>query len=185
MCETYRKLDGRKRLYFIGIGGVSMSSLALIAAEQGYSVSGSDIAESSRTELLERRGIRVYRGNSPKNLPISDGIEDLAVVYTAAVSDDDAELEAARRLGVLTVARTELMGFLMRDASRRVGVCGMHGKSTVCGMLAQISAAAGAEDGFICGADIPCLDGAYKIGKSGRVIFEACEYKNSFLNLYI
>lgn len=183
MTNLHEELKHLKHIHFIGIGGVSMSSLAMIAAEQGYSVSGSDTADSDRIHELIRRGITVFLGNSPSNLLKYKDTDHLAVVYTAAANDSNPELSAARQNGILTVSRAEFMGAVMKDIPHRIGIAGMHGKSTVCGMLAHISLSEGSDDSFICGADITCLGGAHKIGKSNRVIFEACEYKNSFLKL--
>ena len=179
----YRKLTQCDRLHFIGICGVSMYSLAIISARAGYTVSGSDTADGPRKESLLAAGIPVQCSNSPNNLPRSDPPEKTAVVYTAAIDDQNPELSAARALGMTVISRAELMGYLLSQYHTRIGVSGTHGKSTVCAMLAAIYEASDLSPTVLCGAEIPALGEAFKIGKCQSVIFEACEYKDSFLKM--
>ena len=104
-------LSGVKRFYFIGIYGVSVSSLAIICARRGYTVSGSDTGEGTeeRRRGLENAKITVRRGNSPQNLPSEASPSEVAVVYTAAITEDNAELSEARRRGMRIYSRAELM----------------------------------------------------------------------------
>lgn len=179
-------LSGIRYVHFIGIYGVSVSSLAIISRARGYIVSGSDTGEGSppRRRELAARGIRVLRGNRPENLPSHVASEEVAVVYTAAVTDDNPELIAARVRGMRILRRTEFMELLIGSIPVRIGVSGTHGKSTVCGMISEIFLAAELDPDILCGAELPSLGGAYRIGSGKRVIYEACEYKNSFLDLH-
>jgi len=181
-----RALAGIKYLHFIGIYGISMSSLAIVCARLGYTVSGSDTGsgDEHRRRALMEAGIKLKQGNAPENLPInSQSGAAAAVVYTAAVTESDRELSAARGLGWQTFGRAEFMELLTREFPLRIGVSGTHGKSTVCGMIAEIYLAAGFEPDVLCGAELSSLGGAFRIGSGQRVVYEACEYKNSFLNL--
>lgn len=161
---------------FIGIGGVSMSGLALYLQERGEDVTGSDIVESENTNILRKGGIDVDIGSFPEKVKEWD-----RVVYTSAVKEDDRELCAAKALGIPVVKRSELLGEIFNAYDYGVAVAGMHGKSTVTAMLSEIFEAARLEPTFFIGARRS--DGKnYKRGRN-VVIAEACEYRKSFLSL--
>ncbi len=168
-------LAGKRRLWFIGIGGVHMSVMAEMAAARGYTVAGSDRAAGTGTERLGRRGIRVCFGHRAERVVGAD-----AVIYTLALSADNPEYVAALHLGIPVISRADFLSFLMKDHENRIGVSGCHGKSTVTAMLAEIFALAGRAPTVFCGAPLrhPC---AAETGGGRDCIFEACEYKDSFL----
>ncbi len=179
--ETEKKTaaDGR-RTYFIGIGGISMSSLALMAKSNGCEVAGYDRTESAMTHRLEKAGITVHYTYSPDN---ALGM-DLAV-YTSAIRPDDPEFLRVKELGIPTMTRAEYLGQLMLGYKTRIGVAGMHGKSTTTSMLASIYLADEALDPtVIVGAELTALGGAFRIGGQDSFLFEACEYTDSFLSFY-
>ena len=177
--ELDRLLKEAKKLYFIGIGGVSMSSLAAIAALRGYAVRGSDRTESPVTGELTRKGITVFYGHEAKNVEGSD-----AVVMTAAIPQTNPERIRAAELGIPLLTRAEFLGWLMTGYTRRVGVAGTHGKSTTTSMLAEIYFAAGADPTVVSGAALNDMGGYYKIGGAEHFLFEACEYTDSFLSFF-
>lgn len=162
-------------VYFIGIGGVSMSSLALILHGRGISVGGYDFKHSENTDLLEKNGIRVYYSFAEEN---QSGFD--TVVYTAAIAPDDPEFLCAKARGARILSRAELLGMLTSGYRHAVGVAGTHGKSTTTGMLCEIMNAANADATVLAGAVIPSLDSTYRAGKGDIAVFEACEYKNSY-----
>lgn len=169
-------------IHFIGIGGISMSSLALISQQNGYKVTGSDTGDGDTIALLKSHGITVYPEHSEDNLPAELPKERVAVVYTAAIAETNIELNAAKSRGFKIYSRAEFLGKLMNSYKYRIGVSGTHGKSTVCGMLNSIYTLAGRDPSIICGAEIPDIGGAYRYTNSDRLIFEACEYRDSFLS---
>ena len=177
--ELDRLLSAAKNLYFIGIGGVSMSSLAAIAALRGYSVRGSDRTESAVTRELAAKGITVFYGHEAKNAEGSD-----AVVMTAAIPKNNPERVRAGELGIPVLTRAEFLGWLMTGYVRRVGVAGTHGKSTTTSMLAEIYFAADADPTVVSGAALNDMGGCYQIGGKEHFLFEACEYTDSFLSFY-
>ncbi len=171
-------LTDAKEIFFIGIGGVSMCSLALILLEDGMRVSGSDRTESARTERLRNAGAKIFVGHSTQNVLTAD-----AVIYTVAISEDNPEYMEAKRLGVPLISRSDFLGYLMMRFRIRVGISGMNGKSTTTAMCAQILSSC-MDATVLCGADMPSLGGGTcRIGK-GRdaLVFEACEYMDSFLD---
>lgn len=169
-----------KKLHFIGIGGISMSSLAIIANERGFQVTGSDRMESDATKKLESAGIKVVYSHDAQN------VEDCeAVVYTAAVHDDNPEMARAIERGIPRIKRAEFLGYIMQGYENRIGIAGMHGKSTTTSMVSEVFMTAGADPTIVNGVRLPMLDGgAYRVGSNKHFIFEACEYTDSFLSFF-
>ena len=104
--------DNPISVYFIGIGGISMSGLALVLADRGFRVSGSDRSESEATAELEKAGIKVNFGQRAEN--IDTVIKPDLVVYTAAIHPDNPEFAAAKKLGIPMLTRAELLGQIMQ-----------------------------------------------------------------------
>lgn len=165
------------RVHFVGIGGISMSSLAAITAHMGYSVSGSDRTESAITDRLAADGIKVSYAHAAENV-----IGASLVVYTAAVHSDNPELAEAGRRGIPSCSRADYLGWLMSGYRERIGIAGTHGKSTVTSMIAEIFMVAELDPTVVSGAELSDMGGAYRIGGKEHFIFEACEYCDSFLS---
>ena len=172
-----KMIDGAKHIHFIGVGGVMMSSLALITHQRGYTVSGTDRTRTAVTESLEAAGIRVLYEHDASAAEGAD-----MVVYTVAISPENPEYAYAGAQGIPCVSRADYLGYIMMGYAHRVGVAGMHGKSTCTSMCAQIFVDAGVDPTVLSGATTACLDGAYRIGGKQHFIFEACEYMDSFLD---
>lgn len=169
------RLDELKKVYFIGIGGISMSSLALILKSRGVSVAGYDFKPSENTRLLEQNGIKVNYEYLPEN---QNGFD--TVVYTAAIAENDPELVCAKKRGAHLLTRAELLGMITGDYAHSIGVAGTHGKSTTTGMLCHIFEEEKADATVLAGAVIPRINSTYKAGAGEVAVFEACEYKNSY-----
>ncbi len=172
-----KMLYGRKSIYFIGIGGVSMSSLAELALRSGWRVGGSDRSKSALTERLALSGAEIFYGHSAENL---EGYE--AVVYTVAIDASNPEYTQAKRLGLPLISRADYLGYVMMQRKRRLGIAGMHGKSTCTSMCAEVFMTAGADPTVVSGASYAPMGGYYRIGQGQDFIFEACEYMDSFLD---
>lgn len=170
-------LKNTNSVYFIGIGGVSMSSLAHISKSRGFSVGGSDRTESEITRKLQDNGIRIFYGHDAANLTGYG-----AVVYTVAISDDNPEYVEAKRLGLPLISRADYLGYIMMTSNRRLGVAGMHGKSTCTSMCASVYIDAGVDPTIVSGAEYSKMGGLYRVGNGENFIFEACEYMDSFLD---
>ena len=106
-----------EHIYFIGIGGISMSGLAQILVEEGFKISGSDMKESAMTRALEDKGIRIFYGQKAENITSLGTIN--AVVYTAAVRPDNPEFVAAKNAGIPMLTRAELLGEIMEIISNK------------------------------------------------------------------
>lgn len=179
MNETIRN---GKRIHFIGIGGIMMSSLAMMALENGKTVTGSDRAPSALTEALREKGAEIFYGQCAEN--IAHARADV-VVYTAAIHPDNAEYAAAVAAGIPMFSRAQYLGQLMTAYRNRIGVSGTHGKSTTTGMLSSIYLAAATDPTVLCGAALSSLHGAaFQMGGKTHLLYESCEYTDSFLDFH-
>ena len=176
------KIDFTKpiHIHFIGIGGISMSGLARILLQNGFTISGSDARESALTQQLEESGAQIFYGQKASN--IIDGID--CVVYTAAISRDNGELieAVARKIPMLT--RAELLGQLMKNYDTPIAVSGTHGKTTTTSMISHILLEGNLDPTISVGGILQAIGGNIRVGNSGTFITEACEYTNSFLNFF-
>ncbi len=170
-------LEGVGSVYFIGIGGINMSSLAHITKLRGYAVGGSDRSETKLTRSLCSCGIHINYNHNKENISDYD-----AVVYTVAISPDNPEYLEAKRRGIPCISRADYLGYIMTGYRRRIGVAGMHGKSTCTSMCAQVYIGAHTDPTVLSGAELSIMDGAYRTGNGDDFIFEACEYMDSFLD---
>ncbi|MBQ8141192.1 MAG: UDP-N-acetylmuramate--L-alanine ligase [Clostridia bacterium] len=175
--EISKILKNCKSIYFIGIGGINMSSLAHISRKRGFITGGSDRVRTALTERLENSGIRINYSHEKENV---HGYG--AVVYTVAISADNPEYVEAQRLGIPCISRADFLGYVMTGYRRRIGVSGMHGKSTCTSMCASVFIGAEASPTVLSGAELDIMGGAYTIGDGEDFIFEACEYMDSFLD---
>ena len=125
--------------HFMGIGGISMSSLAQFLLSKGFKVTGSDTKESKNTERLRAQGAEIALHQGPEN--IVDGSD--FCVNTAAVHPDNPEYAAAVRKGIPILNRAELLGQMMAHYPESFAVSGTHGKTTTTGMMTEILMAAG------------------------------------------
>ncbi len=166
-----------KSIFFIGIGGINMSSLSHVTHGRGYRVGGSDRVRTPLVERLASEGIEIFDGHAASNI---DGYD--AVVYTVAVGADNPEYCEACRRGIPCISRSDYLGYLMTDYRVRVGIAGTHGKSTCTSMCAEILLRAGVEPTVLSGAELSLMGGAYHIGGDDLFVFEACEYMDSFLD---
>ena len=173
---------GISRIFFVGIGGISMSGLAEIARNIGHEVAGSDQNPSARTEYLIHLGIPVIAGHRAERI---DAFKPGLVVYTAAVHDDNPELIRARELGIRTISRAAFLGWLNRRFSRVVNIAGTHGKTTTTALCSLILIEAGVDPTVHLGAELIQFHGTIRLGRTGEVmVSEACEYMRSFLKFY-
>lgn len=170
-------LDSARKLHFAGIGGISMSTLAVLAVKKGYTVTGSDRNESDAVQRLRQSGVEVVIGHLPESVEGKD-----AVVYTAALGMENPELARAVELSIPLVSRGDFLGYIMGDYESRIGVSGTHGKTTTTSMIAHILIAAGVDPTVANGAILPEIGGAYRLGSRDYFVYEACEYKDSFLS---
>lgn len=165
-----------KKIHMVGIGGVSMSGIAEILHHWGFTVTGSDAHASEITDKLKKHGIKVTIGHDIESLRESD-----AVVYTAAISQDDIEMIEAKNLNIPLIERCDFLGELTKAFDTTIGISGTHGKTTTTSMVSVCFLKANLDPNIQVGGILKQIDGNYKIGNSEYFIIEACEYVESFL----
>ena len=167
-------------IYFVGIGGISMSGLAEILADAGFRVSGSDRSKSPLTETLERKGITVFYGQRAVN--ITNDID--CVVFTSAIHKDNPEYIATMEKGIPHLTRAQLLGEIMQNYKTPIAISGTHGKTTTTSMVSEILLHAGTDPTLSIGGMLKSIGGNIRVGSTDLFVTEACEYTNSFLSFF-
>ncbi len=178
--SNINSLIGKKKIHFIGIGGISMSGLAEIVHYKGYEVTGSDMKASITTKHLEDLGLTIYYGHDKNN--IADDVD--LIVYTAAIHEDNPELQLAHEKHITTITRSKFLGILMKHFDIPICVSGTHGKTTTTSMLAHGLMAADLDPTITVGGILKAIHGNIRIGQSPYFLTEACEYCDSFLDFF-
>ena len=180
MIEFDNFLSPGRKGHLVGIGGVSMSSLAEVLKGMGITVTGSDINEGRNVDELRANGFTVHIGHRAEN--ISDDIE--FVVRTAAAHDDNPEIVAAHARGIPVFERTQAWGAISKDYQNALCISGTHGKTTTTSMCTHINMAADRDPTVMIGGTLPLLHAGHHVGHGNTIIMEACEYYNSFLSFH-
>ena len=163
-------------VYFIGIGGISMSGLAEVLMKEGFTVSGSDSKESPLTDHLSSLGAVIFYDQSISHIPQGTDV----VVYTAAIHPEHPEIVDATKRNIPLLTRAELLGQLMRNYKTAINIAGTHGKTTTTSMVTEILLAANTDPTISVGGIIDDIGGNIRVGSSDYFVTEACEYTNSF-----
>lgn len=167
-----------KHVHCIGIGGIGLSAIADIFLSRGYIVTGSDMNQNDKTEGLMARGAGIFLGHRDKNVIGSD-----LVVYSAAVTSENPEMQKARELGIPTMSRAQVLGQLMRECKNSIAIAGTHGKTTTTSMVSIILQNAGLDPTILVGGNLSEIGGNVRVGHGDYFVTEACEYMDSFLEL--
>ena len=177
--NTSFDLSKKKKVHFIGIGGISMSAIALILLKNGFTVSGSDISENENVKELEEKGIKVYIGHKKENIQADLDI----VVYSKAIHDDNEEIIEAKNKNILLMSRSEILGQIMTNYKERICIAGTHGKTTTTSLIAKVLLDKNLDPTINVGGIVDEIGGNSHIGENQNLfVAEACEYTNSFLD---
>ena len=166
-----------KRIHFVGIGGAGMSAIAEVLHTMGYTVSGSDQADSAVLRRLTQIGIKTFTGHNASNV---DGAD--AVVTSTAVKADNAEVIAAKAKRISIVPRALMLAELMR-IKQGIAIAGTHGKTTTTSLVASMLIEAGLDPTFVIGGRLTSAGANARLGKGDYVVVEADESDASFLYL--
>ncbi|MDW6018005.1 UDP-N-acetylmuramate--L-alanine ligase [Vibrio plantisponsor] len=166
-----------KCIHFIGIGGAGMSGIAEVLLNEGYQITGSDIAANAVTERLESIGASVFIGHQASNIDQAS-----VVVVSTAINEQNPEIQAAREKRIPIVRRAEMLAELMRFR-HGIAVAGTHGKTTTTALVTQIYSEAGMDPTFVNGGLVKSAGTNARLGSSRVLIAEADESDASFLHL--
>jgi len=166
-----------RHIHFVGIGGSGMSGIAEILLNLGYTVSGSDLADSVTLKRLANLGIQTFTGHAAQQIEGAD-----AVVTSTAVQADNPEVLAARRKRIPVVPRALMLAELMR-LKQGIAIAGTHGKTTTTSLVASVLAEAGLDPTFVIGGRLNSAGANARLGQGDYIVVEADESDASFLNL--
>lgn len=166
-----------KRIHFVGIGGAGMGGIAEVLVNEGYVVSGSDIAQNAVTDRLCLLGAKIHIGHGADNVQQAD-----VVVVSTAINPENPEIIAAKELRIPIVRRAEMLAELMRYR-HGVAIAGTHGKTTTTSLIASLYGQAGRDPTFVIGGLLNSAGTNARLGTSRYLIAEADESDASFLHL--
>ncbi|HCH51016.1 MAG TPA: UDP-N-acetylmuramate--L-alanine ligase [Proteus sp.] len=166
-----------RHIHFVGIGGAGMGGIAEVLANEGYEISGSDLAPNAVTQQLVALGATIYFNHRPENIRGAS-----VVVVSTAISAENPEIIAAREARIPVIRRAEMLAELMRYR-HGVAIAGTHGKTTTTAMISNIYAQAGLDPTFVNGGLVKSAGTHARLGCSRYLIAEADESDASFLHL--
>jgi UDP-N-acetylmuramate--alanine ligase len=166
-----------RRIHFVGIGGSGMSGIAEVLVNQGYQVSGSDLAENAATRRLAQLGAKIQLKHQPDNVQGAD-----VVVVSTAVQADNPEVMRARESRIPVVPRALMLAELMR-LKQGIAIAGTHGKTTTTSLVASVLAEAGLDPTFVIGGRLLAAGSNARLGAGEFIVVEADESDASFLHL--
>jgi len=166
-----------RHIHFVGIGGSGMSGIAEVLRNLGYTISGSDLADSATLRRLAGLGIHTHVGHAAAHV---DGAD--AVVTSTAVHADNPEVVQARARGIPVVPRALMLAELMR-LKQGIAIAGTHGKTTTTSLVASVLAQGGLDPTFVIGGRLNSAGANAKLGSGDYIVVEADESDASFLNL--
>lgn len=164
-------------VHFVGIGGAGMCGIAEVLANQGYTVTGSDIKESAVTRHLESLGVRVFIGHDSSNIKNAD-----VLVVSSAIDRTNPEIVTALQARLPVVRRADMLGELMRYR-HSIAVAGAHGKTTTTSLLTMMLTEAGLDPTYVIGGKLNASGKNASLGSSRYLVAEADESDASFLSL--
>ncbi|WP_232617289.1 UDP-N-acetylmuramate--L-alanine ligase [Snodgrassella alvi] len=169
--------DRIRHIHFVGIGGTGMCGIAEVLHNEGYQISGSDLANNAATRHLRAIGVRIYSGHSAENIIDAD-----VVVTSTAVKKDNPEVVAAQEQKIPVIPRAMMLAEIMRFG-RGIAIAGTHGKTTTTSLTASVLAAAELDPTFVIGGRLTAAGTNAKLGKGEYIVAEADESDASFLYL--
>ncbi len=165
-----------ERVHLVGVGGIHMSGIAKILRARGHVVTGSDVTLTPLTERLEAMGVTVYQGHAASHVDDAQ-----LVVYTSAAHSDNPELVEARKRGIPTIKRAQMVARLM-EGKKVIAVAGSHGKTTTSTLIAFILVRCGLAPTFMLGGESIDLGTNAAPGDGPHFVVEADEFDAAFLN---
>ena len=167
-----------KKVFIVGIGGISLSAIAKFLIKNNHYVAGSDLCYNEMVDSLKNSGIEVFIGHNAKNIKGFD-----TVVYTSAVNSSNPELLEARQLGLQILSRAECLSLISNEFKNVVAISGSHGKTTATALIFEVLFDAKKDVSLHIGGNTNRFGNVYISQKKDILVTEACEYKDNFLKL--
>lgn len=171
------KLNSKKHIHFIGIGGIGMSAIALVLLKAGHKVTGSDVKSSRLIEKIRACGGEVFLGHNERNISGAD-----IVVFSSSITAENPELKSARDKKIATLHRAEMLALLM-NGKKGIAVTGAHGKTTTTSLISHILFRAKLDPTAILGGEVASINGNAVLGRGDYFVVEADESDGSFVHL--
>ena len=172
----HRYLCSGRKVHLVGIGGVSMRTLAVVLRQRGMEITGSDMNLSEAVKELQEMGFPVHIGHRAENVGDAE-----CIVRSAAIHEDNPEIKAARAKGIPVFERAQAWGMLMKDYPNAICISGTHGKTTTTAMVTHIFMEAQKDPTVMIGGYLPLLKSGHRVGNGQIFIAEACEQKMTTL----
>ena len=166
-----------KQIHFIGIGGAGMGGIAEVLLNEGYQISGSDIAGNAVVQRLRSKGAQVFIGHTAENIQGAS-----VIVVSTAIDQDNPEIAEAAKNRIPVVRRAEMLAELMRFR-HGIAIAGTHGKTTTTSLIASILAEGDFDPTFVIGGLLNSAGTNARLGSSRYLVAEADESDASFLHL--
>ncbi len=183
--KNLEKIPIDSPLHFIGVGGAGMSPMAIIMREKGYTVSGSDLAETKNISLLKEKNVKVFCGeHNASHLPSQD---NAIVVASSAISAKNPELSAATKRALKIFSRGEFLAKIADSYKQVIAVGGSHGKTTITAMITYCLKNMGFSPGFMIGGKVNDWEYSGAAGDGSIFVTESDESDgtNKFMNATI
>lgn len=168
-----------KKFHFVGIGGIGMSALAKLMQAQNYQVSGSDLSLQGEVEKLKSLKIPIFHGHGSQN--ISDA--ETTVIYSTAISEENAEMAHAKSLGCKLWHRSKLLDYLMRPYDS-LAISGTHGKTTTSALLTHVLLSSSLDPTFVIGGLLTKEKTNSSVGKGKYFVLEADESDGTLVHYF-
>ena len=178
LAKRSRRLLDKRHIHFVGVGGIGMSGIALVLAQMGYKISGSDAKLNNITKKIEEKGGKVFEGHKSSNV----GPQTELIVYSSSITHDNPEFLEAQERNLLIAQRAEMLAALF-NRKDGIAVSGTHGKTTTTSLLSVMLEKCGLDPTAIIGGEIDLFNGNAKLGNGRYFVAEADESDASFLHL--
>ena len=176
----FKNING---IYFVGIGGIGMSALALYFIKGGYTVAGYDRSESAITKSLSALGCEVYIDDTIESVPASfrdcSDKSGILVIYTPAIPSVNKVFSYFRDNGYLLAKRAEVLGVISHHTDT-LAVAGTHGKTTVSTMIAHLLKQSAIDCSAFLGGISKNYESNLLLGEGRYTVIEADEFDRSF-----
>ena len=168
--------------YFIGIGGIGMSSIAKYLGANNFKVGGYDLTKTDITETLEKNGIEINYKDELNSIPSQFKNQDVIVIFTPAITTKNRQLGFFKSQGNPIFKRAEFLGILTKKF-KTIAIAGTHGKTTTAAIVTHLFYKTRQSFTAFIGGVLNEFNSNVIINGNKYAIVEADEYDRSFLNL--